>query len=132
MPSSPPLVSIVLATFNRGTVLAHAIESVRRSTLDDWELIVVGDCCTDDTAAVVASFGDARITFVNLARNVGEQSGPNNEGVRLARGRFLAFLNHDDLYFPDHLTEALAHLERTGATWSGRPSSRRCPCPLTI
>jgi glycosyltransferase involved in cell wall biosynthesis len=113
-------VSIVLATYNRSGILAHAIESVRRSTLEDWELIVVGDCCTDDTAAVVASFGDARITFVNLENNVGEQSGPNNEGVRRARGRYLAFLNHDDLYFPDHLAVALDCLARTGAdlVWS--------------
>ena len=49
-----PLVSVILATYNRSRVLAHAIESVRRSTLTDWELIVVGDHCTDDTAAVVA------------------------------------------------------------------------------
>ena len=85
-----PLVSIILATYNRSPVLAHAIESVRRSTLTDWELIVVGDGCTDDTAAVVASFDDPRVTFINLPRNVGEQSGPNNEGLRLARGRYIA------------------------------------------
>ena len=116
----PPLVSIVLATYNRSAILAHAIESVRRSTLDDWELIVVGDCCTDDTAGVVAGFADPRITFVNLEQNVGEQSGPNNEGMRRARGRYLAFLNHDDLYFPDHLEASLRHLEavRADFVWS--------------
>jgi hypothetical protein len=126
MPSSP-LVSVVLATFNRSAILAHAIESVTRSTLDDWELIVVGDCCTDDTAAVVGSFDDARVTFVNLARNVGEQSGPNNEGVRRARGRYLAFLNHDDLYFPDHLAAAIAHLERTEADLVWAPTITAMP-----
>jgi glycosyltransferase involved in cell wall biosynthesis len=113
--SSPPLVSIVVATYNRSAVLFHAIDSVRRSTIQDWELVVVGDCCTDDSDAVVASFADPRITFVNLERNVGEQSGPNNAGVRRARGRYLAFLNHDDLYFPDHLRTAIDCLERTGA-----------------
>jgi len=113
--SSTPLVSIVIATYNRSRVLAHAVESVRRSTLADWELIVVGDYCTDDTAAVVASFDDARIRFVNLPQNVGEQSGPNNEGVRLARGRYIAFLNHDDMFFPDHLSSTTAFIEATGA-----------------
>src|SRR4051812_41373880 len=97
--SAPPLVTVINATYNRSRVLAHAVESVRRSTLQDWELIVVGDHCTDDSAAVVAACADARVRFVNLPRNTGEQSGPNNEGVRLARGRYLAFLNHDDLYF---------------------------------
>jgi len=117
-----PLVSIVLATYNRCAILFHAIDSVRRSTLEDWELIVVGDCCTDESAAVVASFGDPRITFTNLERNVGEQSGPNNEGVRRARGRYLAFLNHDDLYFRDHLEVAVAQLERTGADFVWAPT----------
>ena len=63
---STPLVSIVLATYNRSAILAHAIESVRGSTLDHWELIVVGDCCTDDTAAVVAG------TFVTGTLGAGQ------------------------------------------------------------
>lgn len=118
--SLPPLVSIVIATYNRSQVVAHAIDSVRRSTVADWELIVVGDHCTDDTESVVAGFADPRITWVNLAENAGEQSGPNNEGIRRARGRYLAFLNHDDLYFPDHLATSIACCEATGAdlVWS--------------
>ena len=118
--SPPPLVSIVIATYNRSQVVAHAIASVRQSTVTDWELIVVGDRCTDDTEAVVAGFADPRITWVNLAENAGEQSGPNNEGIRRARGRYLAFLNHDDLYFPDHLERSIACCEAAGAdlVWS--------------
>ena len=118
--STAPVVSVVLATYNRSRVLVHAIESVRRSTLAEWELIVVGDHCTDDTAEVVASFGDPRITFINLPRNAGEQSAPNNEGVRLARGRYIAYLNHDDMYFPDHLASSVAWCDRIGAdlVWS--------------
>jgi hypothetical protein len=55
------------------------------------------------------------VVFFNLPRNVGEQSGPNNEGVRRARGRYIAYLNHDDLYTPDHLTAAIDGIEQTGA-----------------
>jgi glycosyltransferase involved in cell wall biosynthesis len=110
-----PLVSIVTATYNRSNVLRLTIESALRSTLTDFELLVVGDCCTDDTAAVVASFADDRVRFVNLGENHGEQSVPNNEGVRLARGEYVAFLNHDDLWTPDHLATCVAQLEASGA-----------------
>ena len=110
-----PLVSVIIATYNRSNVLALAVESVRRQTVRDWELWVVGDACTDDTAEVVAATGDTRIRFANLDRNVGEQSGPNNEGFRRARGRYIAYLNHDDLWLPDHLETALRGLDETSA-----------------
>lgn len=110
-----PSVSVVMATYNRSNVLRYALETVRWQSVRDWECLVVGDACTDDTAEVVASFEDPRIRFSNLAVNVGEQSGPNNEGCRLARGRFIAFLNHDDFWFPEHLEVALRALEETGA-----------------
>ncbi len=124
-----PRVSVILATYNRSRVLAHAVESVRRSTLTDWELLVVGDHCTDDSAEVVAAFGDPRIQFVNLGQNAGEQSGPNNEGLRLARGRYVAYLNHDDLYFPDHLARAVAALERADADLVWSPLLVALPVP---
>ena len=110
-----PLVSIVTATYNRPEVLRLALESAQRQTITDWELLVIGDACTDHTGEVVASLEDPRIRFINLEQNCGEQSGPNNEGVRQARGRYLAFLNHDDLWFPDHLEACLNTLEQTKA-----------------
>ena len=110
-----PKVSVVMATYNRSNVLIYAIESLRRGTFQDWELIVVGDACTDDTAAVVAAFNDARIRFHNLPVNHGEQSKPNNVGVAMARSEVIAFLNHDDLWFPDHLARATAFLHESGA-----------------
>ena len=108
-------VSIITATYNRSNVLAYAINSVLRSTYEDWELIVVGDACTDDTESVVNAFGDPRIQFYNLEENFGEQSGPNNIGFSLARGEYIAYLNHDDLYFPDHLKVGLDLIESAEA-----------------
>lgn len=110
-----PIVSIVTATYNRSNVLRHAIASVRRQTVTNWELLVIGDGCTDDTDTVVASFGDPRIRFENLPRNHGEQSLPNNHGAALATGRYLAFLNHDDLWFSDHLDALIGALDGAGA-----------------
>jgi len=102
-----PRVAVVMATYNWAPVLPYSIGSVLDQSFRDFELLVVGDGCTDDSENVVAQFDDPRIRFVNLRERVGDQSGPNNEGVRQARGRFVAFLNHDDLWFPDHLERML-------------------------
>jgi glycosyltransferase involved in cell wall biosynthesis len=129
-PEATPTVSVIIATYNRSNVLAIAIKSVLAQSYPHWELLVIGDACTDDTAAVVAGFGDARIRFHNLAQNVGEMSGPNNEGMRQAKGKYFAFLNHDDLWFPEHLQEAVAALEKGetdlvfALTAVGEPESR--------
>lgn len=110
-----PLVSIITATYNRSNVLAFALESVRWQTYQHWELWVIGDACTDDTEQVVAFFRDPRIHFVNLTHNVGEQSGPNNVGGQYAQGQYIAYLNHDDLWLPDHLATAVNVLAHTNA-----------------
>ena len=110
-----PTVTVIIATFDRSNIVGDVIRSVIAQTWNDWELLVVGDGCTDDTAEVVAAFLDERIRFVNLDPRIGDQSGPTNAGIELARGRYIALLNHDDFWFPDHLARALATLERTGA-----------------
>ena len=112
---SAPLVSVVISTYNRPQVLALAIKSVLRSTLTDFELIVVGDGCSDETRMCVERFADGRIRYLNLPTNSGSQTAPNNAGVELARGKYLCFLNHDDMYFADHLAHSVAFMEKTGA-----------------
>jgi hypothetical protein len=98
-------------------MLAYAVESVLRQTFVDWELIVVGDACTDDTAEVVARYvsADARVRFVNLERNWGEQSAPNNIGRSMARAPLIAYLSHDDFWLPHHLKACREALAATGA-----------------
>ena len=110
-----PLVSVVIATHNRPAVLLQALKSLVGQTMQDWEAIVVGDACRPDTAAMVAAQGDARISYLDLPVNFGEQSGPNNIGFARARGRFVAILNHDDLWFPDHLASMSGWIDATGA-----------------
>jgi len=98
-----PLISIVTATYNCSHLLRFAIKSVLQSTMSDWELIVVGDHCTDDTEALVAEFDDPRIRFYNLEENSGQQATPNNFGINMARGQYLCFLNQDDMFLRHHL-----------------------------
>jgi hypothetical protein len=110
-----PRVTVVIATYNRSAVLRHAIASVLRQTLGDFELLVVGDGCTDDSADVAASFGDPRILWHNLPSNSGHQSTPNNEGLSRARGTYAAYLGQDDLWHPTHLQTLVGALEASGA-----------------
>lgn len=113
--SPRPSVTVVVATYDHPEALRLAIASVLNQSFRDWELLILGDACREETASVVASFDDPRLRYLNLARNYGEQSGPNNVGVARARGRYIAFLNHDDLWFPDHLQASIDWLEATGA-----------------
>jgi glycosyltransferase involved in cell wall biosynthesis len=100
-----PRVTAIIPTFNWSTVLSCAIGSVLDQTFEDFELLVIGDGCTDDTAAVVATFAaqDQRVRWINLPLHGGSQVGPNNEGLRQAEGEFTAYLGHDDLWLPRHL-----------------------------
>lgn len=105
-----PRVTVVMATYNWSSVLPYSIASVLEQTFTDFELLVTGDGCTDDSEQVVKSIGDPRIRWLNLPR-FGHQSGPNNEGIRQARGEYIAYLGHDDLWLPQHLSELVAALD---------------------
>lgn len=110
-----PEISIIMATFNRSNIVGYSIGTVLSQTFQNWELLVIGDCCTDETEKVVSQFKDERIRFINLPTNFGEQSGPNNEGLKMARGKYLAFLNQDDLWFDNHLQTSLECLKNLNA-----------------
>lgn len=119
-PRRTPLVSVVIATYNWSSVLRHAIRSALWQTYPSLEVIVVGDGCTDDSADVVRSLGDPRVRWDNLPQNTGSQSLPNNRGVELARGEYVAYLGHDDLWLPTHLAHLVSALQqsRVGLGWS--------------
>jgi glycosyltransferase involved in cell wall biosynthesis len=109
-----PRVSVIIATYNWSSVLPYSIGSVLRQTMHDFEVLVVGDGCTDDSEQVVAAVDDPRVRWINLPANTGHQSGPNNEGLRQARGEFIAYLGHDDLWLPHHLEALVNALDSSG------------------
>lgn len=114
-----PLFSVVLATYNRGQHISPTIQSVLAQTCSDFELLVVGDGCTDDTEQVVRSFDN--VQWINLPANKGSQSYANNEGIRQAQGRWICYLGHDDIWAPDHLERlsGLIESERPNFAISG-------------
>jgi glycosyltransferase involved in cell wall biosynthesis len=113
--SKSPLVTVIIPTYNWSAVLPYAINSVLRQTMADFELLVIGDGCTDDSETVVSSIRDPRLRWINLPSNTGHQAGPNNRGLAEARGEFIAYLNHDDLWLGHHLECMIAALESNGA-----------------
>jgi glycosyltransferase involved in cell wall biosynthesis len=108
---------VILPTFNWSTVLPYSIASVLEQSWRDFELLVIGDVCTDDSELVVGELAstDERVRWLNLATTTGHQAGPNNEGLRHARGELIAYLGHDDLWLPRHL-ERLIDVIEGGAT----------------
>lgn len=107
-----PLVTVVIATYNRSDVLRFALASALRQSYGRLEVLVIGDACTDDSEQVVAEAGDARVRWINLPRNTGSQSGPNQAGLEAARGELIAYLGHDDLWRRDHIAVLVADIER--------------------
>ncbi len=109
---SAPLVSVIIATYNRPRNLEIAIESVVRQSYQNFEILVVGDGCTDDTKHVIAGMKDDRVKWLALQENSGSQSLPNNLGLSRARGKYIAYLGHDDVWLPNHLSALIGHMEK--------------------
>lgn len=118
MNGSEPIVTVIIATYNKAAALRCAVESVLWQTFEDFELWVIGDGCTDNSAQVVEGYDDPRVNWYNLPENSGYQSAPHNEGLRRARGKYIAYLNHDDVWFPNHLQVLVDCLEETGADFA--------------
>ncbi|QLA16548.1 glycosyltransferase family 2 protein [Desulfolutivibrio sulfoxidireducens] len=105
-------VTAIIPTYNRAGMVGEAVDSVLSQTFGDFELFVVDDGSTDDTAGVLARFEDPRLAVVRT-RNRGVAAA-RNLGVGMARGRFVAFLDSDDTWLPEKLARQTAYMERTG------------------
>lgn len=103
------IVSIIVPTHNRAKFLKLAIESVLAQTFTDWELIVVDDGSSDDTRQIVESVQDQRLRYVYQEPN--ERSVARNFGVRISQGKFLLFLDDDDLLRADMIQRSLKEFE---------------------
>jgi glycosyltransferase involved in cell wall biosynthesis len=106
----PPTVSVVVTTYNRAWLLPRALESVWAQEFTDFELIVVDDGSTDETAQLMTAYADSTVTYCRLPHNSG-LSVARNQGIRLAHGDYVAFLDDDDWYPPDFLAVVVATLE---------------------
>lgn len=99
--------------------LARSVASVQAQTYENWELMIIDDHATDATAEIARTLArqDHRITVLTMARNSGAALA-RNRGIETARGRYIAFLDADDVWMSDKLTRQIAFMQETGAQLS--------------
>lgn len=138
-----PLVSIITPTYNSEKFIAETIRSVQSQTYTHWELLIVDDCSTDKTEAIIRYYmqDDPRVTFHKLLRNSGAGVA-RNQAVEMAGGKFIAFLDSDDLWKPEKLEKQLAFMEQHNLPFTfsfydcideeGHPLNKRIEAPKTL
>lgn len=102
---SDPVVSVIMPTYNRAHIVERAINSVLCQTLTDFELIVIDDASTDNTAEILGRYSDPRIRLIRRTANhlvqyrrAGVLDNPRNDGLKVARGKYISYLDDDDAY----------------------------------
>ena len=137
-------VSIVMPMHNSSRYVGESVESVLAQTYKDWELLVVDDASTDDSVALVEHYAaiDPRVRLLRNDHPSGNPASPRNVGVREARGRFIAFLDSDDIWLPHKLESQLPLFDRDDTvivysdyekmTDSGRRSNRIVHAPARV
>lgn len=109
-----PLVSVIIPTFKRPELLAKALASAQAQTWANLEIIVVGDC--DPTLTLASSLPGLRV--INLPRNYGAGGAtPRNVGIQAAQGEYIAYLDDDNEWTPDHVASIMNGILAAGATW---------------
>lgn len=119
MSNATPLVSVIMPTYNCATYIGFSINSIISQTIIDWEIQIVDDCSTDHTKEVLRPYLDRypNIHYYCLPRN-GGPAVARTEAIKRASGRYIAFLDSDDLWFPDKLEKQIAFMNRTRAEFS--------------
>ena len=121
--SLTPLVSVVMSTYNRADVIARAIDSIIRQTYDNLELVIVDDGCTDNTSNILQKHvaNDKRIIL--LKQNNQGLAAARNTGVDKVQGKYIAFMDDDDISLPKRLAKQVTFLEKY-------PDYNACTCGL--
>ncbi len=116
MATDNPLVTVYMPTHNRSDLLSRAIDSVQAQTYSNFELIIVDDCSTDDTEAVVRFYQDedARIKYIKNSENLGACAS-RNKAIRAAQGEFITGLDDDDYFMLNRISEFVSN-------WKSKPN----------
>ncbi len=107
------MISIITPSYNVARFISETIESVQKQTYQEWEMLIVDDCSKDDTVEIVEEYArqDERIKLIQLDANVGAAEA-RNIALRQAIGPYIAFLDSDDLWYPDKLTKQMDFIRK--------------------
>ena len=113
------LVSVIMPTYNCGKFISQSLDSVILQTISDWEVQIVDDCSTDNTAEVLKPYLEKypNIHYYVLPQNGGPAIA-RTEAIKRATGKYVAFLDSDDLWMPNKLAKQIEFMEKTGAKFS--------------
>ncbi|MDD4376716.1 MAG: glycosyltransferase family 2 protein [Eubacteriales bacterium] len=112
------LVSIITPSYNTAKYIGETIESVQAQTYQNWEMIIVDDCSPDNTDDVVGGYlSDKRIKYIKNGKNSGAAVS-RNRALSEAKGRWIAFLDSDDLWSPEKLEYQVSFMEKNGYHFS--------------
>ena len=101
-----PEVSIITPLFNSSNYILDMIKSVKRQTFKNWELIIIDDCSTDNSYEKIRKIKDRKITYIKNKKNIGAGLS-RNIGTKIAKGRYITFIDSDDLWHKNYLLKAL-------------------------
>ncbi|WP_142951902.1 glycosyltransferase [Bacillus thuringiensis] len=118
-PNEPPYVSVITPSYNSIRFIGETISSVQNQSYENWEMIIVDDGSTDQSAAKIKEIieGDSRIRLLSLKENVGAAKA-RNLAIQEARGRYIAFLDSDDIWLPHKLKTQLLFMEEMNIAFS--------------
>lgn len=105
-----PKISVIMPAFNTEKYIAQAIESILGQTFDDFEFIIINDCSKDRTEEIILSYDDPRIVYVKNEENLGVAA-TLNKGFALAKGKYIARMDADDISLPERFAKQVAYLE---------------------
>lgn len=113
------LVSIITPNYNCGRFVAETIKCVQQQTYQNWEMIIVDDCSSDNSEGIIKEYAstDNRIIFIQNEKNSGAAVS-RNKALKVAKGKWIAFLDSDDLWRPDKLEKQIEFMEKYGYHFS--------------
>jgi teichuronic acid biosynthesis glycosyltransferase TuaG len=111
------LVSIITPSYNSSRFIEECVDSALSQTYDNWELIIVDDCSADNSVQIIKKYNDKRIQLIELDGNVGAAEA-RNVAIRQAKGKYIAFLDSDDLWEPQKLEKQISFMQKKDIVFS--------------